>query len=97
MGLPYIEPNKIDLTLREMKHDPRLPGGKIDTEYVKGNSSGVAAQIREDAVEEDVTRKSNLDSTSKDETEAKNGLPQWLQESNVNSKHVQSYRRNQSN
>ena len=93
MGLPYIEPNKIDSTLKEMKHDPRLPGGRIDTEYVKENSSGEAAQIGEDAVEEDVTRRSNLDSTSKYAAEARHDLPQWLQESNVNSKHVQSSRR----
>ena len=34
MGIPYIEPDKVDSTLKNIVHDPRLPGGDIDTEYV---------------------------------------------------------------
>ena len=34
MGITYIEPDKVDSTLKNIVRDPRLPGGDIDTEYV---------------------------------------------------------------
>ena len=87
MGFPYIETNKIDFTLSEIKNDPRLPGGQIDTEYVKETSNVGTGPIGDDSTEEDDYRKASVNSSNTSDHMTENdGLPQWLQRSNLASK-----------
>ena len=89
MGLPYIKPNKIDSTLDEMKEDPRLPGGQIDTEYVTEESSGGACQTGKHATEENKSEEAcSFNSSNDSQSRVSDGRPHWLHESNVNPKHV---------
>ena len=88
MGLPYIKPNKIDSTLDEMKEDPRLPGGQIDTEYVKDQSSGGACQIGKYATEEGMSQASSRNSSNDGQYRVSDGRPHWLHKSNLNPEHV---------
>ena len=87
MGFPYIETNKLDFTLSKIKNDPRLPGGQIDTEYVKGTSNVGTGPIGNDSTEGDEHRKASvMSSDTSDHTTEKDGIPQWLQRGNLGPK-----------
>lgn len=76
MGLSYIEVDKIHMTLEEIKEDPRLPGGQIDTEYVKGKSTGGVKSSREVLAEMMAGEPETTLDIVNDKTEVKESLPQ---------------------
>ena len=45
LGLPYLERSEVEIKLMEIKQDPRLPGGDIDTEYVTEVSQGALPAV----------------------------------------------------
>ena len=80
MGLPYIEPDNVHATLREIKEDTRLPGGQIDTEYINEPSSGGATSRREVLAMMMSDQPDTLPSATSDETKSHlyDSRPKWL-------------------
>ena len=84
MGLVYIEPDRMDLTLGNIVKDPRLPGGAIDTEHINDSSRGGARENtktqREILAEmmSDTTGLSIPNNSDNDKIDWKEGRPPWL-------------------
>ena len=79
MGLPYIEIEKVHLTLDQIKEDPRLPGGQIDTEYFKDeSSSGGVKSAREVLAEMMVGAPETTSNNADDKLHVNNSVPKWL-------------------
>ena len=70
MGIPYMQPNELDSTLGKVMHDPRLPGGHIDTEYIHEISMERADDITEEVIREEETGSS--------QSNLNEDLPPWL-------------------
>ena len=86
MGLSYIELEKVHLTLEQIKEDPRLPGGQIDTEYIKDQSRGGAKSRREILAEMMVGEPETTSNNADGKIDENNSLPQWLRNIDPNSK-----------
>ncbi len=80
MGLSYIEVDKIHITLENIKEESRLPGGNIDTEYVKEKSQGGAKSRREVLAEMMADDPETTSDIANDKPDVKCSLPQWLQD-----------------
>ena len=84
MGLVYMEPEKIDLTLGNIVQDPRLPGGAIDTEHIidssKGGAQGKEKSQREILAEmmSDTSGLEIPNTSDNDKIGIKEGRPPWL-------------------
>lgn len=84
MGLVYIEPDRMDLTLLNIVKDPRLPGGAIDTEHINYNSRGGAREntkTQREILAEMMSDTTGLyipNNSDKDKIDWNEGRPPWL-------------------
>ena len=83
MGLPYIEPIDVDSTLKKIIHDPRLPGGLINTEYVQKLSTREEEHMEERGNGEEGSTSSCPGTSNEDE-------PPWLRQQNSPKSHTNS-------
>ena len=78
-----MQPDDVDAKLSEIKHDTRLPGGAIDTEFIQGASAGGAEGEHPtigEALPDNISSANSVESpTGAEATSSLVHLPHWLQ------------------